>query len=235
MAHGPRGGRVRAAFTGLGLVLCVWTTAGSIGCTNPDKPAPKPATKLDANGRPIPPGLPNTSTIPGQPGSGGVGLNRTGQSMNGVNPATGMGSGTGGIQQAGGTGSIYQSTGNGAVYNPNATSGVGLPNGYQPPPGGSGYAPGPSGGVGGASPLVPPVGPPSGYSPSSYRPGAGSMPAGGGAGTSGLSPLPPSLTDPGLVPPAPPAGAGGGVSGPIAPPLQPPPAHSGGGFGTGSN
>src|SRR6516165_2095660 len=90
MAHGPRGGRVRAAFTGLGFALCVWASAGSIGCTNPDKPAPKPAQKFDANGRPIPPGLPGTTTIPGASGSGNVGLNRTGPSM-GISPAPGMG------------------------------------------------------------------------------------------------------------------------------------------------
>jgi hypothetical protein len=231
MAHGPRGGRVRAAFTGLGFALCVWASAGSIGCTNPDKPAPKPAQKFDANGRPIPPGLPGTTTIPGASGSGNVGLNRTGPSM-GISPAAGMGSGAGGIQPAGG----FQ-TGNGAPYNTAPTGGMGLPNGYQQPIGTGGYPPSPSsGGFGGSSSVVPSAGP--GGSPSSYRPGSGSM-SGSGAGMSG--PLPPSLVEtgpvPGLTPPPPPSGSGGGMSGPIAPPPYPPP-HSGVGgstFGTGPN
>jgi hypothetical protein len=232
MAHGPRGGRVRAAFTGLGLALCVWASAGSIGCTNPDKPAPKPAQKFDANGRPIPPGLTGTSTIPGPPGSGGVGLNRTGQQ--GVSPAAGMGSGTGGIQQVGGTG--IQTTGNMAPYNPNGTGGMGLYNGYQPPPAAGGYQPSPgAGGFGGSSSVVPSAGP--GGAPGSYRPGAGSI-SGSGPGTAGFGQTPPPLVDPGfapgLAPPAPPAGTGGSSYMPISPSQTPPPGHGGSPFGAGN-
>jgi hypothetical protein len=75
MTQGPRRGWVRAAFTGLGVVLC----AGLVGCMNGDKEKGFPP-RIGANSKQTPM-ITNTSTprIPGQPGSGGVGLGPTGQ------------------------------------------------------------------------------------------------------------------------------------------------------------
>src|SRR5262245_36046751 len=107
MAQGPRGGLVRAAFAGLGAVLC----AGVLGCMNTDKaPVPnKYGTSINGtNNKAVTPGLQGAKSLPGQPGSGGVGLNNQ---PGGGNPAAGMGSG---LQPAGGFGSGGMGSGTGA-------------------------------------------------------------------------------------------------------------------------
>jgi hypothetical protein len=110
-------------FTGLGVLVCT----GLVGCWSADKDKDPYPPKYGTNNKQVGPGLQGTTRLPGQPGSGGVGLggqpnntfqpagfNTTGgrsMGMNGgaagfgsANPGVGMGSGAGGLVPAMGSG-----------------------------------------------------------------------------------------------------------------------------------
>jgi hypothetical protein len=173
-------------FTGLGIVLCT----GLVGCMNSDKD--KLPSKIGANTKPAPPGLPGLNRIPGQPGSGGVGVNNLGgqPTGGGFQPAGNFGAGAG--RQP-----TFNTTGTGFGSGSNVVPSMNP--GHQPlSTTGSGFG---------------------GGAPQHNFTGADTI--GGHAATSDPSyrsiPPAPSLVDPGLAPPArPDAPAGEGY--PVAPP-----------------
>lgn len=214
MAQGPRRGWVRAAFTGLGALLC----AGAIGCTGLDKPVPPKIganTGTGANGKQIGPGLPGTPMLPGSPG---MGASRTPQPGFG-NPAAGVGGS--GVMQTGGTN--YPATGTPTGGGFNSPAGRQPAGGYNPNVGGgtgAGYPP-----VGGSS-LVPSAGPIGGSG------GFGGSPQGYN-NTGAFNPPADLSLQP--IPPNPPGGDRynvGTPGGPILPPQSPTQPYTGGsGFG----
>ena len=185
MPQGPRRGWVRAAFTGLGVVLCT----GLVGCMNGDKDKFPP--KIGTNTKQPGPGC-RISVIPGQPEpavlssdgatgtntfqpTGGLGANtgRMGTVPNNslTNPAGGFG--------AGGAGGVVPSAGP-STFQPTSTNnfggGLSRPDaGAMNPGAGNGFAPNtpvgnmtdlgpippgrPDAGFGSGDPIAPPVPP----------------------------------------------------------------------------
>jgi hypothetical protein len=198
MPQGSRGRWVRAAFTGLGIVLM----SGTMGCMN-DKDKLLPP-KFGANKQPGT-GLPNTRMLPGTPGSG---LGSTAGGQPSYNNYGGM-QPTGGFAGSSGAGKPYGGTG----YTTGAGGSSGFGAGGVVPSMGSGAMPGGSAEFGGS---------PTGYGGSAGSSGYGGYKDAGSSygGYGGGSPAAPGLGVPGgPIPPAPPGGGLG--AGDVTPPAAP--------------
>ena len=177
MSQGPRRGWLRTLLTGLGVVLCT----GLVGCMNSDKD--KNQQRFGTNTRQTTTGLPGTRPLPGQAGSGGVGLQNP--SFNG---GTTSSIGTGGQPN--------RAFGTQGMGNTVPAQGLGLGSNAVVPsvgPGGGQYVPVSGSNFGSGMPQSP-------QSP------AGNMSSGSAypRGTGYLNdPAAPALTNPGLAPPVP--------------------------------
>jgi hypothetical protein len=196
MPQGPRRGWVRAAFTGLGVVLCT----GLVGCMNSDKDKFPP--RIGTNTKQPGP-MPNAPRIPGQPGSGGVGLGPAGQpGTNTFQPTGGFGANTGRMGGVPNTGPTNPAGGFG---------GSGAPAGVVPSMGPGAFQPSTTNNFGSArpDPNFAPI------SPSGGNPAFANNPPAVTLTTTGIDPIPPSRPDltPGnyepLQPPVPASGTFG--------------------------